>query len=203
MTVIRTIEFTVDKQSVTPAVRQFAGVAGEHNATKVIFTVENDLFENIKEIAGNEKELYYRFDCFDASGALYSTVPERITDLLSPFSASILLGENITRLGGEARIVLVVTLRNSNETEMELLSVPASVCFKGVPFASGKLEEAWGTGTAAVVSPIGQLFYQGKEYVVCDNKIGELTQKLYDNLTGIQWGKIEDANGWTVKVCNG
>ena len=69
--------------------------------------------------------------------------------------------------------------------------------------ANGKLEEAWGTGTAAVVSPIGQLFYQGKEYVVCDNKIGELTQKLYDNLTGIQWGKIEDANGWTVKVCNG
>jgi branched-chain amino acid aminotransferase len=67
----------------------------------------------------------------------------------------------------------------------------------------GKLEEAWGTGTAAVVSPIGQLFYQNKEYVVCDNKIGELTQKLYDQLTGIQWGKIEDTNGWCVKVCNG
>ncbi len=69
--------------------------------------------------------------------------------------------------------------------------------------ANGKLEEAWGTGTAAVVSPIGQLFYQNKEYVVCDNKIGELTQKLYDQLTGIQWGKIEDTNGWCVKVCNG
>ncbi|MBQ9972366.1 MAG: aminotransferase class IV, partial [Firmicutes bacterium] len=69
--------------------------------------------------------------------------------------------------------------------------------------ANGKLEEAWGTGTAAVVSPIGHLFYEGKEYTVCDNKIGELTQKLYDNLTGIQWGKVADNHDWIVKVCNG
>lgn len=68
---------------------------------------------------------------------------------------------------------------------------------------NGTLEEAWGTGTAAVVSPIGNLFYKGKEYTVSDNKIGELTQKLYDNLTGIQWGKLEDKHGWSVKVCNG
>ncbi len=68
---------------------------------------------------------------------------------------------------------------------------------------SGRLEEAWGTGTAAVVSPIGHLFFNGEEYTVCDNKIGALTQKLYDNLTGIQWGKIEENKGWSVKVCNG
>ena len=68
---------------------------------------------------------------------------------------------------------------------------------------SGKLDEAWGTGTAAVVSPIGHLFYNGKEYTVSNNEIGTLTQKLYDNLTGIQWGKVEDKYNWTVKVCNG
>ena len=68
---------------------------------------------------------------------------------------------------------------------------------------NGTLEEAWGTGTAAVVSPIGHLFYNGKEYTVADNKIGELTQKLYDELTGIQWGKREDKHGWTDVVCNG
>lgn len=68
---------------------------------------------------------------------------------------------------------------------------------------SGALEEAWGTGTAAVVSPIGHLFYNGREYTVCDNKIGEVTQKLYDNLTGIQWGKLDDPFGWSVKVCEG
>ena len=65
----------------------------------------------------------------------------------------------------------------------------------------GELEEAWGTGTAAVVSPIGNLFYKGKEYTVSDNKIGELTQKLYDNLTGIQWGKKDDTHGWIEPVC--
>ena len=67
---------------------------------------------------------------------------------------------------------------------------------------NGLLEEAWGTGTAAVVSPIGNLFYEGKEYTVCDNQIGDLTQKLYDNLTGIQWGKIKDDFNWKVKVCD-
>ncbi len=64
----------------------------------------------------------------------------------------------------------------------------------------GTLEEAWGTGTAAVVSPIGHLFYEGKDYEVSGNKIGELTQKLYDELTGIQWGKKPDERGWVVKV---
>lgn len=68
--------------------------------------------------------------------------------------------------------------------------------------ANGKLEEAWGTGTAAVVSPIGELSYKGNTYIVSDNKIGALTQRLYDELTGIQWGKIEDKHNWCVKVCN-
>ncbi|MBE6986951.1 MAG: branched-chain amino acid aminotransferase [Ruminococcaceae bacterium] len=69
--------------------------------------------------------------------------------------------------------------------------------------ANGSLEEAWGTGTAAVVSPIGQLFYNGNAYTLCGGKIGEVAQKLYDNLTGIQWGKIDDAHGWSYTVCNG
>ena len=69
--------------------------------------------------------------------------------------------------------------------------------------ANSTLEEAWGTGTAAVVSPIGHLFYQGKEYTVCNNEIGKVTHKLYDTITGIQCGKVADPYGWSVKVCNG
>ncbi len=65
---------------------------------------------------------------------------------------------------------------------------------------NGELEEAWGTGTAAVVSPIGQLFYEDVNYIVSNNQIGELTQRLYDELTGIQWGKVEDKYSWTLKV---
>ena len=66
---------------------------------------------------------------------------------------------------------------------------------------AGKLDEAWGTGTAAVVSPIGEMGWEGKHITVSGGKIGTLTQKLYDTLTGIQWGTQPDPYGWTVKVC--
>ena len=65
---------------------------------------------------------------------------------------------------------------------------------------TGRLEEAFGCGTAAVISPIGELCYKGKKYPVNGGKIGEVSQKLYDTLTGIQWGKTEDPYGWTVLV---
>jgi len=65
---------------------------------------------------------------------------------------------------------------------------------------NGTLEEAWGCGTAAVVSPIGKLAYNGKEYVIGGGKIGTVTQKLYDTLTGIQWGKSPDGFGWVYKL---
>ena len=65
---------------------------------------------------------------------------------------------------------------------------------------NGQLEEAWGTGTAAVVSPIGHLYYDGINHIISSNEIGELTQKLYNELTGIQWGKIEDKRSWCYKV---
>ena len=64
----------------------------------------------------------------------------------------------------------------------------------------GTLEEAFGTGTAAVVSPVGEFVYKDDSVIVNDFKIGELTQKLYDTLTGIQWGKLEDKYGWTTPV---
>lgn len=65
----------------------------------------------------------------------------------------------------------------------------------------GRLQEAWGTGTAAVISPIGELCYKNEPALVGDGNTGPLTQKLYDTLTGIQWGEIEDPYGWTVPVC--
>lgn len=65
---------------------------------------------------------------------------------------------------------------------------------------NGTLEEAWGTGTAAVVSPIGEMGWGKKQAVVNGGQIGSLTQKLYDTLTGIQWGSEPDPYGWTVKV---
>lgn len=65
---------------------------------------------------------------------------------------------------------------------------------------SGKLEEAFGTGTAAVISPIGELRYGDYNMVINNGQIGETAQKLYDQLTGIQWGRLPDTFGWTVEV---
>ena len=64
--------------------------------------------------------------------------------------------------------------------------------------ASGKLEEVFGTGTAAVISPVGKLRYKDNVMTIADGGIGEVSQKLYDTVTGIQWGKLPDELSWTV-----
>ena len=65
---------------------------------------------------------------------------------------------------------------------------------------SGALEEVFGTGTAAVISPVGKLRFQDEVMTIGDGSIGILTQKLYDEITGIQWGKNKDLFGWRVTV---
>lgn len=63
-----------------------------------------------------------------------------------------------------------------------------------------RLVEAFGCGTAAVVSPIGRLEYQNEVIEIGEGKIGQLTQRLYDTLTGIQTGRLPDPFGWVVEV---
>lgn len=65
-------------------------------------------------------------------------------------------------------------------------------------YENGTLEEAFGTGTAAVVSPIGSLLWNGTPMSINQGNIGELVQRLYDTITGIQYGNIEDSHGWTI-----
>ena len=61
---------------------------------------------------------------------------------------------------------------------------------------AGKLEEIFGTGTAAVVSPVKELCWKGESVFIGDGSIGPVTQKLYDTMTGMQWGKLPDEKGW-------
>lgn len=65
---------------------------------------------------------------------------------------------------------------------------------------NGSLKEMFGTGTAAVVSPVGELKYQDDIIHIGGGKIGELTQKLYDELTGIQLGRRPDTRNWVYQV---
>ena len=65
---------------------------------------------------------------------------------------------------------------------------------------NGKLDEAFGTGTAAVISPIGVLEWEGKKITINKGKIGQISQKVYDTITGIQSGAVEDKFGWITKA---
>ncbi len=67
----------------------------------------------------------------------------------------------------------------------------------------GRLEEVFGTGTAAVISPVKELDWKGDKVFINGGKIGPTTQKLYDTMTGMQWGKLPDSKGWIVPVCQG
>lgn len=67
-------------------------------------------------------------------------------------------------------------------------------------YNKGELEEAFGTGTAAVVSPIGDMNWNGHQMIINGEKTGPLTTKLYDTMTGIQYGEKEDKFGWSVTV---
>lgn len=60
----------------------------------------------------------------------------------------------------------------------------------------GQLKECFGTGTAAVISPVGKLRFKDKVMEINGGTIGEVSQRLYDTLTGIQWGKLPDTMGW-------
>ena len=65
---------------------------------------------------------------------------------------------------------------------------------------SGALEEVFGTGTAAVISPVGKLRYKDDVMTIGDGTIGALSQKLYDTVTGIQTGRLPDEFGWRFEV---
>lgn len=100
-------------------------------------------------------------------------------------------------LPGITRMSCIEVLRKAGYTVTERL---LSVDELETALENGTLEEAWGCGTAAVVSPIGELNYKNHPYTVNDGKIGSVTQMLYDTLTGIQWGSLEDSFGWTYPI---
>lgn len=65
---------------------------------------------------------------------------------------------------------------------------------------AGELDEAFGTGTAAVISPIGELNWKNNTIVINDRKIGEVSKKIYDTITAIQYGEMYDKFNWTVEI---
>ena len=100
-------------------------------------------------------------------------------------------------LPGVTRASCIELLRSKGYKVSErLLSIDEVV----EKYNQGKFKEMFGSGTAAVISPVGELKYGDTIMNINNGEIGEVSQMLYDTLTGIQWGKIEDTFGWTVPV---
>ncbi len=102
-----------------------------------------------------------------------------------------------TILPGITRKSIIELLKSWGETvEERVIAIDEFVDL----YHQGKVEEVFGTGTAAVVSPIGKLSYEGEEMIFNNNEIGPYAHKIYDTLFGIQSGTVEDTFGWTVEV---
>jgi len=67
-------------------------------------------------------------------------------------------------------------------------------------YDEGRLNESFGSGTAAVISPVGTIGYKGRDMIINNGKMGKITQFLYDEITGIQNRTKEDTFGWVTKV---
>jgi len=83
---------------------------------------------------------------------------------------------------------------------MEVIERPISIDEVLADAKIGKITEVFGTGTAAVVSPVNKICYLGMEVSLGDGLIGNVTMELYNRLTDIQTGKADDSMGWTVKL---
>lgn len=100
-------------------------------------------------------------------------------------------------LPGITRKSVIELLKTHNipveETEIPIFDVIAGA-------KSGKLTEVFGTGTAAVISPVGTIGYEEEDYEIGGGKMGEISRMIYDELTGIQTGKYPDSHGWVIKL---
>ncbi len=92
----------------------------------------------------------------------------------------------------------VIKILKSENIPIEETRISIDDIKKG--FENGTLNEAFGTGTAAVVSPVGVLGFNGKDFEINSGKMGKITEYLYDRLTGIQVGRYPDPFGWVIPI---
>jgi branched-chain amino acid aminotransferase len=100
-------------------------------------------------------------------------------------------------LDGVTRNSIMTLLREWNR---EVVERPIAIDELAAAHARGRLSEIFGCGTGAVISPVGELGYKEKRLIINDRKAGPMSRRLFDELTGIQQGRIPDTRGWLVPV---
>lgn len=148
---LKTIEYTVSASGLSPKVRQDGGVQGDHKVTNLVFTLDSYLMEALRERAEALTDtggLYYRFDEYNGEGNFISTVPQELTSEVIVFP----LEEWITRYGGIIKVVLVITVGDSESTQLELVSYPAILSLKSRPTGSEPDQKEYSSISALSVS---------------------------------------------------
>lgn len=140
-------------------------------------------YSQVLFLDGNEKKYIEEVGTSNAFFVIDNTL------ITSPLSGTILPG--ITR---DSIIKLAKDKGYKVEEKRLLIKEVFEAAEKGI------LNEAFASGTAAVISPIGHLTYEGKTIQINNNQIGKISQDLYDTLTSIQTGKIADPYNWVIKV---
>ena len=140
-------------------------------------------FDQVLWLDGTEREYVEEIG---TSNAFFMIDGEAVT---SPLTGTILAG--ITR-DSVIRILKDwgITVREEKTSIMDINKA----------HEDGRLTEVFATGTAAVISPVGELKWKDKDMIINGSEIGEISQKLYDTITGIQSGELPDKYGWVVKV---
>lgn len=129
---IRTLEFTVGKNSITPAAVNPAGWQKDHNPTLIKFNIDDDLSEALhEETQARGGILYYRFDVYDGEGSIHRSASEPFGD--EQTSAEIELSENLTRYGATVLVFLVFTVVSGEETKLEMFTGPAKLLLDNLP----------------------------------------------------------------------
>mgnify|MGYP001024396023 FL=1 len=162
----------------------FAKVAGNYAASLLAQTNANNLgYDQVLWLDGVEQKYV------EEVGSMNIFFVENGKLVTPALNGSILPG--ITRKS-------IIELAKELGYEVEERKVSIDELFEA--YDKGELTEVFGSGTAAVISPVGTLKYEDREIVINNNEPGEITKKLYDTYIGIQSGKLEDKHGWRVIV---
>ena len=128
--------------------------------------------------------LSWAMECLQAGVVVVlCTIPDLLLRQVSSLMAT-------SRVVSLVATLLIVTLVGIYMLHLEMLA----------DVLSGKITEVFGCGTAAVIAPVGKFGYKDEEYIINNYEVGPVAKRLYDELTGIQYGRIPDRFGWTMMI---
>lgn len=185
---VRTINYTVSADGISPSTQQQGGVQGEHNATELVFYLDNRLLAAVHAAAtelGSES-VVYRFDGHTGTGSKSSTSPQPL-----PEDPAVTLKyplENwLTRDGGNIQVYLIITAVKDDETQFDIYSFPANIRLKNTPDSTdteGENYESIST-LSEVARKSAETAIEAKDAALAAQNKTEQAKAILD--TGAEW----------------